>query len=153
MAGPVTKFKLNTGAEIPALGLGSFFIKHTFQDCRYACVLIRNVGTWQSKPGEVRAAVRYALENGYRHIDAAYCYGNEEEVGLGLRDVFSTGNVRREDVFVTSKLWCTYHTRVEKNLDQSLKTLGLDYLDLYLVHWPVAMNPDGESPRICSSSR
>ncbi|KAH8691361.1 NADP(+) coupled glycerol dehydrogenase [Talaromyces proteolyticus] len=112
---------LNTGAQIPPLGLG----------------------TWQSKPGEVRAAVRCALENGYRHIDAAYCYGNEEEVGLGIRDTLKTGKLNREDVFVTTKLWCTDHTTVEEGLNKSLNLLGLEYVDLYLIHWPVAMNPNG----------
>jgi glycerol 2-dehydrogenase (NADP+) len=92
----------------------------------------------------VRAAVRYALSNGYRHIDAAYCYGNEEEVGLGLKDAFDAGHVRREDVFVTTKLWCTDHTRVEEGLDKSLKGLGLSYVDLFLMHWPIAMNPNGK---------
>jgi len=115
-----TKFKLNTGAEIPALGLG----------------------TWQSGPGEVKKAVSYALSVGYKHIDCAYCYGNEDEVGEGLKEAFANG-VKREDIFVTTKLWCTYHSRVEQNLDMSLKSLGLDYVDLYLMHWPVAMNPNG----------
>lgn len=114
-------FTLNTGAQIPALGLG----------------------TWQSPPGAVAKAVEYALSIGYRHIDAAFCYGNEAEVGEGLRAAFASG-IRREDVFVTTKLWCTYHTRVEENLDLSLKDLGLDYVDLYLMHWPIAMNPNGE---------
>lgn len=91
----------------------------------------------------MRAAVAYALNNGYRHIDAAYCYGNEEEVGLGLKDAFEAGKVKREDVFVTTKLWCTDHTRVEEGLDKSLKLLGLEYVDLYLMHWPIAMNPNG----------
>ncbi|RDL36176.1 putative aldehyde reductase [Venustampulla echinocandica] len=115
-----TRFKLNTGAEIPALGLG----------------------TWQSAAGEVKNAVSDALSLGYRHIDAAYCYGNEDEVGAGLKKAFDSG-IKREDVFVTTKLWSTYHSRVEENLDMSLKSLGLDYVDLYLVHWPVAMNPNG----------
>ncbi|EHK97518.1 putative protein GCY [Glarea lozoyensis 74030] len=113
-------FKLNTGAEIPALGLG----------------------TWQSAAGEVENAVGYALSVGYRHIDAAYCYGNEDEVGEGLRTAFDSG-IERKDIFVTTKLWCTYHSRVEEALNKSLKSLGLDYVDLYLVHWPVAMNPNG----------
>ncbi|KUJ14590.1 Aldo/keto reductase [Mollisia scopiformis] len=115
-----TRFKLNTGAEIPALGLG----------------------TWQSDTGLVKKAVAYALSVGYKHIDAAYCYGNEDEVGEGLKEAFD-GGIKREDVFVTTKLWCTYHSRVEQNLDMSLKSLGLDYVDLYLMHWPVAMNPEG----------
>lgn len=116
-----TRFPLNTGASIPALGLG----------------------TWQSDPGEVTKAVSYALSVGYKHIDAAYCYGNEDEVGAGLKEAFANG-VKREDIFVTTKLWCTYQSRVELNLDMSLKSLGLDYVDLYLMHWPVAMNPNGK---------
>jgi diketogulonate reductase-like aldo/keto reductase len=60
-----------------------------------------------------------------------------------LKDAFESGVVKREEVFITTKLWCTYHTRVESNLDKSLELLGLDYVDLYLMHWPVAMNPNG----------
>ncbi|KAF4215324.1 hypothetical protein CNMCM8980_006773 [Aspergillus fumigatiaffinis] len=116
-----TRFKLNTGAEIPALGLG----------------------TWQSKPGEVERAVSHAISVGYRHIDTAYCYQNETEVGNGIKEALQSGKVKREDLFVTTKLWCTYHTRVEEALDKSLKNLGLDYVDLYLMHWPLAMNPEG----------
>lgn len=71
------------------------------------------------------------------------CYGNEDEVGKGLAEAFATGKVKREDVFVTTKLWGTYHTRVVQGLEESLKSLGLDYVDLFLVHWPVAMNPNG----------
>src|SRR6266436_43255 len=80
---------------------------------------------------------------------AAYCYGNEDEVGEGLKEAFDSG-IKREDIFVTTKLWCTYHSRVEENLDKSLKSLGLDYVDLYLMHWPVAMNPKGEEPHSSS---
>ncbi|KAE8445407.1 H/ACA snoRNP pseudouridylase subunit [Mollisiaceae sp. DMI_Dod_QoI] len=128
-----TRFKLNTGAEIPALGLG----------------------TWQSDTGLVKKAVSYALSIGYKHIDAAYCYGNEDEVGAGLKEAFDSG-IKREDIFVTTKLWCTYHSRVEQNLDMSLKSLGLDYVDLYLMHWPVAMNPNGNHekfPKLPDGSR
>jgi diketogulonate reductase-like aldo/keto reductase len=78
---------------------------------------------------------------------AAYCYGNEDEVGEGLKEAFDSG-IKREDIFVTTKLWCTYHSRVEENLDKSLKSLGLDYVDLYLMHWPVAMNPNGNYPTL-----
>lgn len=119
-----TRIKLNTGAEIPALGLG----------------------TWQSAPGEVEKAVSHAISVGYRHIDAAFCYQNEEEVGKGIKDALASGKVKREDLFVTTKLWCTYHSRVEEALDLSLKNLGLDYVDLYLMHWPLAMNPKGNHP-------
>ncbi|CAG8957376.1 hypothetical protein HYFRA_00010802 [Hymenoscyphus fraxineus] len=119
-----TTFKLNTGAEIPALGLG----------------------TWQSEAGEVEKAVKYALEVGYKHIDGAYCYANEEEVGKGLAAAFAAG-IKREDIFVTSKLWCTYHSRPLEGLNKSLAALGLDYVDLFLVHWPIAMNPAGNDDR------
>lgn len=117
----IEKIKLNTGAGIPILGLG----------------------TWQSAPGQVKNAVAYALGTGYRHIDCAFCYANEDEVGEGLREAFNTG-IRREDVFVTTKLWSTFSSKVEEGLDLSLQSLGLDYVDLYLVHWPIAMNPNGK---------
>lgn len=94
--------------------------------------LTSRTGTWQSKPGEVKNAVSYALQNGYKLIDGAYCYGNEDEVGEGLKEAFSKG-VKREDVFVVSKVWATYNTRVAEGLDKSLKSLGLDYVDLYLI--------------------
>jgi glycerol 2-dehydrogenase (NADP+) len=99
-------------------------------------------GTWQSAPGEVKTAVSFALKNGYKHVDCAYCYGNEDEVGEGLKEAFA-GGVKREDIFITTKLWCTYHSRVEDNLDISLKSLGLEYVDLYLMHWPCPMYPKG----------
>jgi glycerol 2-dehydrogenase (NADP+) len=68
-------------------------------------------------------------------------------VGEGLQEALSTG-VKREDVFITTKLWCTYHSRVEENLDLSLKSLGVDYVDLYLMHWPCPMNPKGNIEEI-----
>jgi diketogulonate reductase-like aldo/keto reductase len=71
---------------------------------------------------------------------------------MGLLDAFKSGAVKREDVFVTTKLWCTYHTRVEENFEKSLKALGLEYIDLYLMHWPVAMNPEGEYTRFRAQS-
>ncbi|KAM3470802.1 hypothetical protein MY8738_009599 [Beauveria namnaoensis] len=119
-----TSFKLNTGKEIPSLGLG----------------------TWQSKPGEVQTAVSYALQNGYRLVDCAYCYGNEAEVGEGLKEAFAAG-VERKDVFIMTKVWATYNTRVEACLDKSLKALGVDYVDMYLIHWPVLMNPNGNDDK------
>jgi diketogulonate reductase-like aldo/keto reductase len=83
-------------------------------------------------------------------ISPAYCYANEDEVGTGLKTAFANG-VKREDIFVTTKLWTTYSSRVEENLDKSLKSLGLDYVDLYLVHWPIAMNPNGTPLPSCPS--
>ncbi|KIW10728.1 hypothetical protein PV08_10027 [Exophiala spinifera] len=128
------RLKLNTGATLPALGLG----------------------TWQSPEGQVRAAVTSAIQSGYRHLDCAYVYGNEREVGEGIREGLAAAGISRSDLFITTKLWCTYHTRVEQNLDKSLELLGLDYVDLYLMHWPIAMNPDGNHenfPKTSDGSR
>lgn len=133
-------FELNSGYKIPAVGLGMYqLLSYTTN-----CSVLTDTGTWQSPAGEVHNAVIAALKSGYRHIDAAFVYGNEEEVGAALKEAFSSGIVKREDVFVTTKLWCTFHTKVEEGLDASLKKLGLDYVDLYLMHWPVAMNPNGK---------
>lgn len=88
----------------------------------------------------MRAAVAHAIKVGYRHIDCAYVYGNEKEVGEGIKDGLAATGIPRSDLFITTKLWCTYHTRVEQNLDMSLRSLGLDYVDLYLMHWPVAVS-------------
>ena len=104
------------------------------------------IGTWQSPPGQVKDAVYHALKSGYRHIDCAYVYQNEEEVGAGLKAAFDDGLCKRKDIFITTKLWCTFHGKVEENLDLSLKQLGLDYVDLYLMHWPIHMNPEGNHP-------
>ena len=93
---------------------------------------------------------------GYRHIDCAYVYGNEKEVGEGIHDGLKAAGISRSELFVTTKLWSTYHTRIEENLDKSLELLGLDYVDLYLMHWPIAMNPDGNHekfPKLPDGSR
>ncbi|KAG0267082.1 hypothetical protein BG011_009154 [Mortierella polycephala] len=112
--------KLNTGANIPLLGLG----------------------TWQSKPDVVKHAVKFALQTGYRHIDAAWIYGNEKEVGEAIRE----SNIPREQIFVTTKLWNNSHRPqdVLPALETSLKNLGLDYVDLYLMHWPLAFKSGPE---------
>lgn len=75
-------------------------------------------------------------------------YQNEDEVGEAFKEAFSTGICKRQDVFITTKLWCTFHSRVEQALDESLKKLQQDYVDLYLMHWPVPMNPNGNHPLI-----
>jgi diketogulonate reductase-like aldo/keto reductase len=121
-------FKLNTGQQMPAIGLGEEPLSFHAYD-KTNCLS----GTWQSEPGQVKQAVAYALKTGYRLIDCAYCYGNEDEVGEGLAEAFASGVVKREDVFVVSKVWATYNTRVELGLDKSLKSLGLEYVDLFLV--------------------
>ena len=74
----------------------------------------------------------FALKNGYKLVDCAYCYGNEDEVGEGLKQAFAAG-VKREDIYVMTKVWATYNTRVEECLDKSLKSLGLEYVDMYLI--------------------
>jgi methylglyoxal/glyoxal reductase len=96
------------------------------------------LGTWRSSEGpEVERSVRWALELGYRHVDTAAIYGNERGVGRAIRD----SGVRREDVFVTTKVWNddqrAGHDAVLRAFDASLKRLGFDYVDLYLIHWPV----------------
>ncbi|MCJ1312968.1 hypothetical protein MMC25_006644 [Agyrium rufum] len=108
-------FTLNTGDKIPAIGLG----------------------TWQSKPNEVANAVKVALQKGYRHVDTALAYGNEHEVGQGIKE----SGVPRSEIWLTTKLDNTWHHRVEDGINSSLKSLGTDYVDLYLMHWPSSTDP------------
>ncbi|KAK6462012.1 aldo/keto reductase [Scheffersomyces coipomensis] len=112
-------FKLNNGETIPALGLG----------------------TWQASADDVYKAVLVALEAGYRHIDSALAYGNEEPVGRAIRD----SGIPRKEIFVTTKLAPIDALDPAGSLDRSLKNLGLDYVDLYLMHWPVCLNKANKS--------
>lgn len=107
------------------------------------------LGTWKSKPGEVGAAVEHAIRVGYRHIDCASFYGNEAEVGDAIRTCIDEGVVKRDELWVTSKLWNNAHKRedVRPALESTLRDLKLDFLDLYLIHWPVALKPDVKFPR------
>ncbi|CUM68113.1 uncharacterized protein PRCAT00005830001 [Priceomyces carsonii] len=109
------------GTKIPAIGLG----------------------TWQSSEEEVYDAVLSAIKVGYRHIDTASAYGNEPAIGRAIKD----SGINRNELFVTTKLWCTDHTRPEYALRESLKKLNLSYVDLYLMHWPVPLNPNGNDPK------
>ena len=107
-----TKLTLNDGYLIPQLGLG----------------------VWQTRAGATcEAAVLAALEAGYRHIDTAAMYGNEESVGAAIR----MSGIPRENIFVTTKLWNSDHGNPARALDTSLRKLNFDYVDLYLIHYPV----------------
>ncbi|EIM89269.1 Aldo/keto reductase [Stereum hirsutum FP-91666 SS1] len=112
--------KLNSGYDIPTIAFG----------------------TWgpEVPQADISKAVTYAIkEGGYRHIDCAWGYLNEKAVGEGIK----RSGIKREELFITSKVWGTYHNRVEESLGQTLAALGTDYLDLYLIHWPVTLNPNG----------
>ncbi len=107
------------------------------------------LGTWKSAPGEVFNAVIEAIKAGYRHIDCAAIYGNEAEVGQAIEKVLADQVLRREDLWVTSKLWNNAHRReqVRPALENTLRDLNLDYLDLYLVHWPVVLKGEVTYPK------
>jgi len=109
---------------------------------------IFGLGTWKSDPGEVYDAVQVALDAGYRHVDCAPIYGNEAEVGEALRDTFEGGDVDRNEVWITSKLWNDAHRPedVRLALEATLEDLQLETLDLYLMHWPVALKPGVNMP-------
>lgn len=115
-------FPLNNGTSIPAIGLG----------------------TWQSASQETSNAVKHALLHGYRHIDTALNYGNEKEVGQGIRE----SGVPRAEIWLTTKLDNHWHHRVQEGFEQSLSDLGVDYLDLYLIHFPCSTDPDDRSKHL-----
>ncbi|KAF5302644.1 hypothetical protein FQR65_LT08485 [Abscondita terminalis] len=113
----ILNITLNDGNQIPVLGLG----------------------TSGCSPDDLIGTVKDAIDIGYRHFDCAYIYGNEKDLGVGLAAKIIEGVVKREDLFITTKLWNTHHRPaiVETALINSLKNLGLDYIDLYLIHWPM----------------
>lgn len=124
---------LTTGATMPAIGLG------TFGSDRYTAA-------------EIADAVKEAIAAGYRHIDCAAVYGNEQQIGAVLREVLDSGFVAREELWITSKLWNDKHDPADviPACKQTLADLQLDYLDLYLIHWPF---PNYHAPGVDVSSR
>ncbi|XP_018426638.1 PREDICTED: prostaglandin-E(2) 9-reductase-like [Nanorana parkeri] len=119
---------LNNGNKMPVIGLGTY-------------------APQKFPKSQAEEATKVAIEVGYRHIDSAYIYGNEVEVGCAIREKIVDGTVRREDLFFTGKLWSTFHTpeHVQPTLERSLKQLQLDYMDLFIIHMPLEMKP-GDDP-------
>ncbi|KAG9812670.1 Aldo/keto reductase, partial [Aureobasidium melanogenum] len=119
---------LNNGVKIPAVGFGTF----------------ANEGS----KGESYKAALHALKTGYRHLDCAWFYQNEDEVGAAVRDFLKeNSSVKREDIFVCTKVWNHLHEpeEVKWSFQNSLDNLGLDYIDLFLVHWPIAAEKDDKN--------
>lgn len=119
--------KLNDGHFMPILGLGTS-------------------APSKVPKSQVEGAVQIAIDVGYRHIDSAYLYENEEEIGRAIRKKIVEGTVMRDDIFYTSKLWSTFFRPelVRECLERSLKKLQLSYVDLYLIHFPVSLKPGEE---------
>lgn len=114
-------YELHTGDRMPALGLG----------------------TWKSVPGAVGKAVREAIRIGYRHFDCAPAYENEAEIGKAIKAAIADGEVAREELWITSKLWNSRHLSddVRPALEKTVADLQIDYVDLFLMHWPIAFKP------------
>ncbi|XP_066595272.1 aldo-keto reductase family 1 member C18-like [Prorops nasuta] len=123
MANSIPSVTLSNGFSMPGIGYGTYLA--TDNNCE--------------------EAVKNAIDVGYRHIDTASFYENEKEIGNALRSKIKNGDVTREELFITTKLWnnCHKQERVVPSLKKSLEDLGLDYVDLYLIHWPFAFK-DGD---------
>ncbi|CAO2595109.1 Aldo-keto reductase family 1 member C18 [Lemmus lemmus] len=131
MSSKAQKMELNDGHSIPVLGFGTYATEEV---------------TGLKKSME---STKIAIDVGFRHIDCSHFYQNEEEVGQAIRSKIEDGTVKREDIFYTSKLWSTSHRPelVRPSLESSLRKLNLDYVDLYLIHFPVPLKPgDGLLP-------
>ncbi|KAL7716038.1 Aldose reductase [Entamoeba marina] len=121
---PMLSFPLNNGYHIPAIGFG----------------------TYMAVKDECKKSVELALKHGYRLIDTAAVYQNEEEIGEVLEKVFKEGNIKREELFITTKLWCNRKEDVREAFEESLKKLKLDYVDLYLIHQPISYKKEVPFP-------
>ncbi|KAL7289712.1 hypothetical protein TKK_0016434 [Trichogramma kaykai] len=125
MSVKVDEITLSNGQKVPVLGLG----------------------TWQGgdDPAAVGKAVKMAIDAGYRHFDCAAVYGNEEDIGQAIKEKIEEGVVKREDLFIVTKVWNDEHrqNQVVPACKRSLKKFGMDYIDLYLVHWPFSYPEDG----------
>lgn len=126
----VTFKTLRSGDKLPTIGLGTF-------------------GSDRFTHEEVADAVKNAIRLGYRHIDCAAVYGNEKQIGAAIKEVIEEGVVTREELFITGKVWNDRHREVEVACQETLDDLQLDYVDLYLIHWPFpnyhAPGCDGDS--------
>ncbi|KAL0131933.1 hypothetical protein PUN28_000007 [Cardiocondyla obscurior] len=136
----------SNGHKMPMLGFGTFQVMRFVEDN-------------DSDIGDIKEAVKEAINLGYRHIDTAFFYGNENEIGEAIREKIEDETVTREELFITTKLWNTFHKEelVLPACKQSLDNLGLDYVDLYLMHWPFAFKegddlmPQDESGNLIES--
>jgi alcohol dehydrogenase (NADP+) len=127
----IPEVTLNTGNRIPCIGLGTF-------------------GSDLVPAETVAETVKKAIHAGYRHIDCASVYGNEKNIGYVLKEIFESGFLKREDLWITSKVWNDMHGKVAEACRQSLADLQTDYLDLYFVHWPF---PNYHPPKCNVTSR
>ncbi|XP_050683611.1 aldo-keto reductase AKR2E4-like isoform X2 [Leptidea sinapis] len=127
----VPRIKLSNGAEMPAIALGAYL---GFDEN----------GIIRPREHNLRDVIVRAIDVGYRHFDTASIYETEAEVGQAVRLKIAEGAVHRHDIFITTKLWNTQHRRdqVVSSLKESLKKMGLSYVDLYLMHWPIGLNED-----------
>ena len=107
------------------------------------------LGTWKSAKGEIYQTVRKALEIGYRHFDCALIYGNENEIGQAISDAIDNKEITRNELWITSKLWNNRHKKedIQSSFEVTLESLKLEYLDLYLIHWPIALKYEVNYPQ------
>ncbi|CAH2084204.1 unnamed protein product [Euphydryas editha] len=134
----IPNFKLNNGLEIPALGYGTWV------------GLDKKAEFIAEDVPQLIDAMSYAIDVGYRHLDTAHLYRVEPEVGYVVKQKIKEGVVKREDIFITTKVWNHNHRPedVERSVKASLRRLGLDYLDLVLMHWPISVSQDGVDEKI-----